>query len=497
MFSKFILFLLLFFVDTSFAQNRMPFNKRPNIIYIYADDLGIGDIGAYGQEKIKTPNIDRLAREGMLFTRHYSSAPVCAPSRAALMTGKHTGHGQIRGNYELGGFEDSNEGGQMPLQEGTFTIGKMLQKAGYVTGAVGKWGLGFHNNTGNPNAQGFDYFYGYYCQKQAHNHYPTHLWENGKWDSLRNIEVAVHHNDVKDSTDSDAFNRFIGKDYSTTKFSEKAIAFVQKNYKKPFFLYLPFSAPHVSLQAPVEEVEAYIGQFPEKMYLGVKGYAPNRNPLSTYAAMVTYMDKQIGQLMDALKALHIDNQTIILFSSDNGATFDVGGTQTPFFNSTMNLRGRKAELYEGGIRAPMLVRWPGKIVKGSKTDLLSAQYDVLATLAEISGQNIVQTDGISFLATLLSHPKVQEKHAYLYFEFPEKDGQIAIVVGKMKGVKSNIKKNKAAVWELYDLEKDPYEKNNIIAQYPEKIAEFDAIVVKNHVHPVIKEWGFVDDFLKK
>ena len=229
--------LLLFVFFFNFKTNAQQF-KLPNIIYIYADDLGIGDIGAYGQEKIKTPNIDRLAKEGMLFTRHYSSAPVCAPSRAALMTGKHTGHSQIRGNFELGGFEDSKEGGQKPLEAGTFTIGKMLQKAGYITAAIGKWGLGFHNNSGNPNQQGFDYFYGYYCQKQAHNYYPSHLWENGKWDSLRNNWAFVHQNDVKDSTDTAVFNRFIGKDYATTKLADKAIAFVKQNHAKPFFLYL-------------------------------------------------------------------------------------------------------------------------------------------------------------------------------------------------------------------------------------------------------------------
>ena len=488
--------LLLFVFFFNFITNAQQF-KLPNIIYIYADDLGIGDIGAYGQEKIKTPNIDRLAKEGMLFTRHYSSAPVCAPSRAALMTGKHTGHSQIRGNFELGGFEDSNEGGQKPLEAGTFTIGKMLQKAGYITAAIGKWGLGFHNNSGNPNQQGFDYFYGYYCQKQAHNYYPSHLWENGKWDSLRNNWVFVHQNDIKDSIDTVAFNRFIGKDYATTKLADKAIAFVKQNRTKPFFLYLPFSAPHVSLQAPMEEVQNYLGQFPEQFYSGNKGYAPNRYPLSTYASMVTYLDKQIGRLMQVLKELDIENQTLVIFSSDNGATFDVGGVQSGFFNSTMDLRGRKMDLYEGGIRAPMIARWPGKILPKSISALPSAQYDVLATIAEVTHQTIPESDGISFLPTLLGIPIAQKMHPYLYFEFPEKDGQIAIISGFLKGVKSNIKKNPAAVWELYDLEKDPFEKNNIIDKYPDKIKYFDEIVSKNHTHPVLQEWDFVDQPVSK
>ncbi|HAZ92119.1 MAG TPA: N-acetylgalactosamine-6-sulfatase, partial [Chitinophagaceae bacterium] len=238
----FLTFLTILFITTIVAQTP---KKLPNIIYIYADDMGYGELGSYGQQKIKTPNLDQLAREGILFTQHYTSAPVCAPARTMLMTGKHSGHAYIRGNYELGGFEDDKEGGQMPLPEGTFTIAKMLKNAGYSTGMIGKWGLGMNNTTGNPNKQGFDYYYGYLDQKQSHNFYPTHLWENGKWDTLNNPYFFVHRTIPANSPDS-AFDHFKGKDYSITKMAEKTLSFIKANKNKPFFLYLPYTVPHIS-----------------------------------------------------------------------------------------------------------------------------------------------------------------------------------------------------------------------------------------------------------
>ena len=263
-------FTLLFLLNgiVLFAQSK----SRPNIIYIYADDLGYGELGSYGQQKIKTPYLDQLAKEGIRFTNHYTAAPVCAPARCMLMTGKHSGHSYIRGNYELGGFEDDKEGGQMPLPEGTFTIAKMMQQAGYTTGAIGKWGLGMTNSTGDPNKQGFDYFYGYLDQKQAHNFYPTHLWENGKWDTLNNTYIQVHKPLAKDAPDA-AFDYYKGKDYAVTKMAEKTLAFIKKNKDKPFFLYLPYTGPHVSLQAPDEAVQEYLGKFDEQPYRGETGYA--------------------------------------------------------------------------------------------------------------------------------------------------------------------------------------------------------------------------------
>jgi arylsulfatase A len=478
-------FLVCLITSWVFAQ------QKPNVIYIYADDMGYGELGSYGQQKIKTPNLDKIAKEGIKFTQHYASAPVCAPSRCMLMTGKHSGHSYIRGNYELGGFEDENEGGQMPLPEGTFTIAKLMKQAGYVTGAIGKWGLGMSNTTGDPNKQGFDYFYGYLCQKQAHNFYPTHLWENGKWDSLKNPCIQVHKPLAKDAPDS-AFDYFKGKEYSVTKMAEKTFEFIKKNRKEPFFLYLPYTGPHVSLQAPDEAVREYIGQFNEQPYRGEKGYASTLYPKSTYAAMITYMDKQVGEIMKLLKELGLDENTIVMFSSDNGATFDAGGADINFFNSVAGLRGRKQDLYEGGIREPFIVHWPEKIKQGMVTNHISAQFDLMATLSEITGVKAWDNDGVSFLPTLLGNGSKQKKHDYLYFEFPEKGGQVAVRIGDWKGVKSNMKKNKNAPWEIYNLKMDEKETTNVASQYPELVKKFEEILKKEHQLSHLRDWEFIE-----
>ncbi len=467
--------------------------QKPNVIYIYADDLGYGELGVYGQTKIKTPFLDAMAKEGIRFTQHYTSAPVCAPARCMLMTGVHAGHSYIRGNYELGGFADNKEGGQMPLPENTFTIAKLMKNAGYQTALVGKWGLGMSNSTGNPNQQGFDYAYGFLDQKQAHNLYPTHLWENGKWDTLRNSYQLVHeYQNKKLALDSIDFEKFKGKDYAATKMMEKALGFIEKNKAKPFFLYLPLPLPHLSLQAPEEEIKAYQGKFEETIYTGQKGgYVPTKYPRATYAAMISYLDKQVGRVMATLKKLQIDENTLVIFSSDNGATFDVGGVDTEFFNSVGGLRGRKQDLYEGGIREPMMARWPAKIKAGRLSNHPSAQFDVMATLGELTGQKIpVHTDGISFLPTLLGQK--QKTHPFLYFEFPEKSGQVAVRIGNFKGVKSQLKKNKQAPWELFDLANDPSESHDIAKNHPEILKQMDEIVKNQHRPSHIKDWEFID-----
>ncbi|MET1057948.1 MAG: arylsulfatase [Pedobacter sp.] len=461
---------------------------KPNIIYIYADDLGYGELGSYGQKKIKTPYLDQMAKEGIRFTQHYTSTPVCAPARCMLLTGRHGGHSYIRGNYEFGGFTDATEGGQMPLPEGTFTIGHLLKNAGYTTAAIGKWGLGMSTNTGNPNAQGFDYFYGYLDQKQAHNHFPTHLWENGKWDTLDNAGIFVHRK--PDPNDADPFAYYIGKDYSIDRMSAKALSFIHQNRDKPFFLYLPFTIPHLSLQAPDSVVKPYENQFGDKPYLGEKGYAASKYPRATYAGMITYMDKQIGKIFQLLKELGLDENTIVMFSSDNGATFDVGGADTQFFNSVAGLRGKKQDLYEGGIREPFIVRWPGKVPAGKVSDLVSVQFDMMATFAELAGVKAPANDGLSLLPTITGKTG-QQKHEYIYFEFPEKGGQVAVRSGNWKGVKSNMKADTAANWELYDLLTDPSEKKDVAAGHPDIVSRFEGILKKEHRQAQIHEWEFV------
>jgi arylsulfatase A-like enzyme len=487
---------IFFFLIIPFLSLAKQIKPKPNIIYIYADDLGYGELGSYGQTKIKTPHLDRMAKEGMRFTQHYSGAPVCAPSRSILMTGKHSGHSYIRGNYELGGFADSLEGGQMPLHEGAYTIARMLKERGYSTALVGKWGMGVTGTSGSPLNHGFDYYYGYLDQKQAHNFYPTHLWENDQWDALNNHVFSVHGKiDPKTATDAD-FEKFRGKDYAPAKMTQKALGFLEKNKDKPFFLYLPFPLPHLALQAPEGYVKKYIGQFDEKPYFGENGYAPNKYPLSTYAAMITFLDDQVGIIMERIKKLGLDENTIIMFSSDNGATFSAG-VDTKFFNSVSGLRGLKMDLYEGGIRVPFIARWPNKIKANTVSDHVSGQFDIMATLAEISGKKINNSDGISLFPELRGRKQDQQKHGFLYFEYPENGGQLAVRIGSWKGIKRNVRKNPSGNWELFDLSKDRNETIDIASANPEIIAEMNAIVKREHAHPHILDWEFIDPKINK
>lgn len=495
--NKTLLVLLAFLITgiTSNAQGKISEKQNsrlPNIIYIYADDLGYAELGSYGQQKIKTPNLDKMAAEGMRFTQHYTSIPVCAPARAMLMTGKNGGKSYIRGNHELGGFPDSTERGQMPLKAEEFTVAELLKQKGYATALTGKWGLGMHNTEGSPNKQGFDYYYGYLDQKQAHNYYPTHLWENDKWDSLHQPFITVHKRlDSTKATDKD-FDYFTGKTYAPEKMTEKALAFIDQNKTKPFFLYMPYTIPHVSLQAPMDYVQKYIGLFNERPYYGQQGYSSTKYPLSTYAAMITYLDAQVGIIMQRIKELGLDDNTLIMFSSDNGPSFN-GGVDVKFFNSVAGLRGLKMDVYEGGIRMPFIARWPGKIKAASVSDLVSVQYDLMATLADLTGQQAPPNDGVSYLPTLLGKNKQQKKREYIYFEYPEKGGQVAIRMGNWKGVRTNVRKNKNAPWQLYDLSADVNETKDIAQQHPGIIEKFKAIQKKEHHTAVLKEWEFLDE----
>ncbi len=464
---------------------------KPNIIYIYADDLGYGEIGPFGQKKIKTPNLDKFAAEGMKFTSHYTGTPVCAPARCNLLTGLHSGHAVVRGNYELGGYEDEKEGGHFPLPPHTLTVGKVLQQQGYVTGCVGKWGLGMHDTSGAPNRQGFDYFFGILDQKQAHNFYPTHLWENGERYPLDNEYVNVHENRGKKNPNVN-FAKYHKGDHASDHMTSKALQFLADNKDKPFFLYYANPLPHASLQPKQEYVEPYLDQFEEKgPHLG-NGYAPHATPRAAYAGMISQLDAEVGMLMDKLKELGLDENTLIMFSSDNGPTFNVAGVDTEFFNSAGDLRGRKGDVYEGGIRVPTLARWPGKIAPGSVTDHRSAQYDFLPTVADLLNVELPEpVDGISYLPTLLGKDG-QKNHDYMYWEFPERGGKQAVTRMPWKIVKTNMRKNPDAAWELYNLESDPGEKSNVAHQHPDIVKELDALAREAHWHPQTKEWEFVD-----
>ena len=478
--------------------------NRPNIIYILADDLGYGELGVYGQELIETPHIDALAKTGMRFLQHYSGSPVCAPARSVLMTGQHSGHTHIRGNDEWtergdtwdyeAMFDNPFLEGQRPLPDSIITVAEILQNAGYITGMVGKWGLGAPTTEGVPNKQGFDLFYGYNCQRQAHTLYPMHLWKNEVRDLLDNKMVPPHSNlkQGADPSDPASYNDFQLNDYAPELMHKEALNFIDENKEKSFFLYYASPLPHVPLQAPKRWVEYYQKKFgPEKPYIG-KSYFPNPTPRATYAAMISYLDEQVGDIVAKLQDLGLYENTLIIFTSDNGPTYS-GGADTPFFESAKPFKTErgwaKGYLHEGGIRVHMIASWPGHIEPNSKSDHLSAFYDVLPTMCEIIGLPIPdQTDGISLLPTLLNNSQ-KKKHEYLYWEFPAYNGQQAVRLGKWKGIRKDIFDGNLEV-ELYDLNNDIQEQNNLAPQYPEVVEKIEVIMKQEHIPSSLDKFKF-------
>ncbi len=451
-----------FFVFCAFpllAASAAP----PNIIYILADDLGYGEVGCYGQEWIKTPHIDRLAEEGMKFTQHYTGQAVCAPARCALMTGMHMGHAFVRNNRsmkERPRDEDKWQWrGQTPIPDDAVTIAEVLKEKGYATAAYGKWGLGYEGSTGDPLKQGFDDFGGFLCQAHAHNHYPRFLWKGGK-------QIPMPGND----------RILTGTQYSQDYFIQWGKEFIQTNKDRPFFLYLPFAIPHLSIQAPEESVAAYRGVIPEEDYVH-KGYLEHPTPRAGYAAMITHMDRGIGEIMALLKELGLDENTIVMFSSDNGPAFErLGGADSDFFESAGPFRGRKGTLLEGGIRIPLVARWPGEIRPGSVSGHISAFWDILPTFAELAGATAPEgIDGISFVPTLLGSSS-QTRHDYLYWEFIAYGGQQAVRMGDWKGLRRDIKKTKQLNTALYNLAKDPGESINLAKKHPAILAKIEQIM---------------------
>lgn len=453
-----LVFIASFRILVTSKENKKT--APPNIIFILADDLGYGDLGCYGQQKIFTPHLNRMAAEGMRFTQFYSGTSVCAPSRSALMTGQHTGHTPIRGNKEV------KPEGQSPLPKSALTIAEVLKQKGYTTGNFGKWGLGFIGSTGDPVNQGFDRFYGYNCQRQSHNFYPDHLWNNTTRVDLSNTAT-------------------VQTQYAPELIQQQALKFIEQNKQTPFFLYLSYTLPHAALQVPYDTLfENYKKALNEKpiaipaKWDGV-GYQPQAYPRAAFATMVTRLDAYVGQVLATLKALGLDDNTIVLFSSDNGPHKE-GGHNPAYFNSTAGLKGIKRDLYEGGIRVPMIARWPGQIAAGKVNPYIGAFWDFLPTFAQMAGNiKALTTDGVSIVPTLLGKGKQQE-HLYLYWEFHEEGGRQAVRMGKWKGIKTSVKNNKNALLELYDLQTDPKEENNIAVNHPELVEKINKYIREAH-----------------
>ena len=462
------------------CQNRQAEKPdTPNVVFILADDLGWGDLGCYGQRNFETPNIDRLAAEGMRFTQCYSGTTVSAPSRSCLVTGTHSGHTPIRGNMEL------DPEGQFPLPEGVGTIFHDFKDAGYSTGAFGKWGLGFVGSTGDPGRQGVDKFYGFNCQLLAHSYYPDHLWENERRIGL----------------DDNRNNGSYGQGtYAPDLIHEQALAFLYEAAKdgKPFFMWYPTTIPHAELIVPQDSIiQRLRGRYPETPYKGTDpgmpgflkgGYISQAEPHATFAAMVTRLDTYVGQIVDKLKEDGLYDNTIIIFSSDNGPHRE-GGADPDYFDSNGPWRGYKRDVYEGGIRVPMIVSWPGHIAKGVETDFICSFWDLMPTFRELTGSEVPEgLDGISLLP-LLTGSKGQKEHEWLYFEFQELGGRQAVRQGPWKLVHMDIRRDDPR-FELYNLDDDPGETKDLAGSNPDKVEELKAIMNEAHIpnpdFPVLK-----------
>ena len=445
---------------------------RPNVVLIMADDLGYAELGCYGQQKIRTPHIDQLAAEGMRFSQFYTGAPVCGPARCTLMTGMHAGHAYVRSNSEVGTWESFR--GQLPLPESTVTLATLFQQAGYATGAFGKWGLGEVGSSGDPLNSGFDRFFGYNCQRHAHNLYPRYLIDNEK------------HRDLVGNTRSAT-----GEQFAPQVIADEMLKFLRTNKDRPFFLYYPMVLPHLALQAPEEDIAQYrVHRWSETPYEGDR-YEHQATPRACYAAMITFADKQVGRLMALLKELDLDENTIVLFTSDNGTTMLKDEVDYEFFESVGPLRGLKGDVLEGGIRVPTIARWPGHIAKNTTTDHVAANYDVLATLTEVAEiRPVPKTDSVSFLPTLLGKSDEQQQHEYLFWDFAGYGGQLAVRMGDWKGVRLDLMKNTDAPFELYNLKNDLGETVNVAAQYPEVAAKIKKIMVEGRTEPVTESFRF-------
>ncbi len=429
--------------------------KKPNIIFVLADDMGYGDPGCFGQETLKTPHLDRMAATGLTFTRHYAGSTVCAPSRCVLMTGLHTGHCTVRSN------------GNVKLKPDDITVAQVLKKAGYRTGCIGKWGVG-RPGLNDPNEHGFDYFYGYICMNHAHNCFPEWVIRNGKKVPLRNV-LAEKWKKRNVRPGSGVAAKKV--DFVPHLCQKEVLKFIDRNKEHPFFLYYALNIPHANNEGGRNgmEVPSY-GKYAEKEW-------PDQE--KGFASMISYIDGYMKELFEKLKADGLEKNTLVMFSSDNGPHQE-GGHIMEYFNSNGPLRGMKRDLYEGGVRAPTIANWPGVIKAGRETAHVSGFQDILPTFAELAGVACPETDGISLVPTLLGKGK-QKKHDHLYWEFYEGGGKRAVLKGKWKAVRLNTFRKPDGPIQLYDITKDPSEEKDVASEHPEVVAEMARIMEAEHV----------------
>ncbi|MFO1065032.1 MAG: arylsulfatase [Pirellulales bacterium] len=457
--------------------------EKLNVVFILADDLGWAELGCYGQQKIPTPNIDRLAASGMRFTQHYSGAPVCAPSRCVLMTGKHLGHAEIRGNMQAKAKLPEFNEGQLPISQAAVTFPQLFRQAGYATGAMGKWGLGPVSSTGDPNTKGFDLFFGYNCQAVAHSYYPKHVWRNAE-------KVIINERPIPGAAkqpDGDVkAEDWIGKQYAPDLMIAEAEQFIRDKADKSFLLYLPFIQPHVAMHPPVSSVEQFPKAWDEKVYRGGNGYLPHPRPRAAYAAMIHELDSYVGRVLGALDKAGVRDSTLIIFSSDNGATheapgepeFHVGGADPKFFNSTADLRGYKGSVYEGGIRVPMIASLPGRIPAAAVNDTPGFFADWFPTLCEAVGVSTQgqSLDGVSLWPVMTGKSTAVERKKPMLWVFPEYTGQVAVRIGDMKLLRRGLKTKQPGPWEVYDLSRDRSEAHDLALANAKLIAEAEALL---------------------
>lgn len=487
--------LALCLAAPTFAEDR-----KPNIVFILADDLGYRELGCYGQEKIKTPRIDALAAEGMKFTRAYSGSPVCAPSRCVLMTGKHPGHAIVRNNRAV------KPEGQHPIPDSEFTIAEMLVGEGYVCGAFGKWGLGNIWSEGDPNDQGFARFFGYNCQGHAHSYYPAFLRSDQDEFPLKNDPPVPGHAGLfggADPNDPASYEPFKGQDYASDRINEQALAFIDANKDRPFFLYYPSLIPHVALHIPDEHLEPYLAEgWNDPPFTRERsGYTPHFTPRAAYAAMITRLDTYVGRVLDRLEEHGLAENTIVVFTSDNGTTHLGEEVDYEFFDSVGELRGLKGELFEGGIRVPQIVRWPGQVEAGSETDFVCGFEDWMPTLHEAVGaENSLPApvDGLSLVPVLRGE---DDERGFLYREFQGYGGQQAVWLGnRWKGIRSGIleKKNEEPLKiALYDFENDPSESRDVAAENPEIVAKIEELMRSERTVSEEFPMGPLDEWTKE